>query len=350
MKRKRCGEVVDVIANLMGVQESNQADGHGNKWDGRLPLMKNLRLLGVATEDGVFDSKGAQRNPDSTGRFTLATRGAVTVICSKNSLANCYPGDKIAIANYVGEKSRHSMLPGDFRLPTLVKATSGENGCPESYARILLQAIMKDLATRDTTRQYYDFLMDLMPNWVDVFYNKAFADTTSYDDTKKGYLQMLATGLTIPTAGSSLWRSDANAIRAKFMAGGGGARINWGTGRIETPTDYKTAQIWLQDGPNGNRTVPGRVDASRFVASLQEGDSFDLAYRKAIQQALTGSTNFDFRFTFQSTNAASAGAPFSAPITNDSVECIGCLLEKLDQHQTGDNKTYAAARILLRPT
>lgn len=343
MKRKRCGEVVDVIANLKGVQETGLPNGHGDGWNGRLPLMKNLRLLGVATEDGVFDSKGAQRNPDSTGRFTLATRGAVTVICSKDSLKGCFPGDKIAIANYVGEKSRHSMLPANFRLPTLVKAgrlNNEDERCPESIARQILQAIMKDFASAGGGNER---ILKYLPNWVDVFYNREF-NPDGLD------LSGLKTNLTIPVAGSSLWRKDADEILDQYQGGGAGrvvpgrnspGRVN----RIETPADYMTA---LNIGRDRNITAnPGQFTAI-LVANLQRGDSFDLAFRKAIC-GLNIQGGLQFTIAARQQNAAQLAAAIQKIETDAelSVKCIGCLLEKLDPQTSG---SYAAARILLRPT
>lgn len=347
LKRKRCGEVVDVIANLKGVQEAFDEYGQGENWTGRLPLMENLRFLGVATEDGVFDSKGAQRNPDSTGRFTLATRGAVTVICSKNSLAGCFPGDKIAIANYVGEKSRHSMLPSGFRLPTLVRAGGLSevrgNSCPETHARLILQEIMKDFAKGPGNERILNYL----PNWVDVFYNPSF-NPDGLD------LSTLKTGLTIPAAGSTLWLSDAEEIDDQYKNNGEGnpgdlpgLDKDGRQSRLETPGDYVTA---LRNGENGDITE----DAGRFVeilvANLQMGASFDLAYRKAIC-GVGAQGVLRFRVGARAVNAAEMNQAYRniAGKSEGAVKCIGCLLEKLDPHQTGNDKTYAAARILLRP-
>lgn len=81
VKRKREGEVHDVICNMQDI--------------GSRDLQCELRALGV-TWDGVFDATGAQRYPDQIGRLSVIVGGAVTIHINRKELDMLGVGDMLA--------------------------------------------------------------------------------------------------------------------------------------------------------------------------------------------------------------------------------------------------------------
>lgn len=123
VKRKREGEVHDVICNMQDI--------------GSRDLQCELRALGV-TWDGVFDATGAQRYPDQIGRLSVIVGGAVTIHINRKELDLLGVGDMLA-----WELEDNGLvvegLPRTFSSVKIVKAaqrtSSGNVEAPEMSLR-----------------------------------------------------------------------------------------------------------------------------------------------------------------------------------------------------------------------
>jgi len=82
MKRKRGGDVHDIITNMYKINTTDRVPKH------------TLRCIGV-TYDGVLDAKGARNHPDKVGRLAVIISGAVTIVCNKDDLAGLSVGDML---------------------------------------------------------------------------------------------------------------------------------------------------------------------------------------------------------------------------------------------------------------